>query len=868
MSVAKVIPIILVLLSFTPHRSFAGDDASSDSTDKEQGQSSVVDKEPELVKFVRAPYPPEQLRLGIEGTVLLDILVNEYGLVDGVSVAKGLAPQLDSAAKSAAMQFVFTPALIDKKPIAVMLRFEYPFFLKQVLDSIKPFENFTGIVSEKQTNRLLAGIILELSRIDSSAQTGKDVFSTAYLKKIGTFLGQRLENGPLVTTTDTLGRFFFKSLPVGQVRLTIGGQGYKTLTDTVVIRSGATVKNRYTLERSTFAENELVAYGRLTRKKLDVAKEEETYGRTDDLNNLLTVQPGVASVPNAQSLMLVNGDGPYDNTFMLRGIPIFEPSHFAGVSYFDRSIFSLGTPLDIELLTTGISGLYSGGSGSVLRVDPGIVHDPIHVARPELLVNYGTLGADLTLSVPMRKGDDLYQLSYRPADKYALWFLNEYKVVDENLPSGYPAPVSYTDVQFLGSQKAGRARVRQLLWLSEDIYSDSGFTREKPIPWGICIVSLDSLRSSWCKSIGVGGALQHWFESRGGLGAYSKDVERTSAALTAEGPEFFFGSNHIATNILAQYVPWKGRILIPEEHEGALKLNADSISSSGYQGEIRFGQSYQKTGGLFQYGANLCEGVVWPAGKVYVDPGLWVLFPFGRNSVRVSGGLITSQPDIRGMPSQGISEALVHTYNGSVRAMLSPLSWLDGSLEAYVKYRPRQLAYGDDPRFPLWTGSDDKYLSCGMNGEIKAALGKRIVLRTVQSVSRSELIGGGRRAPYDWDVPWTNKTVLSYSFIDTVLTAFLIGNFYAGLPYRDVIIAGGGLGWDDDVKRAENYNRIDLKFQLCEPVPDNRTLMQYDGYVLLSDLVGLFYSSDKRPGTDFLNVLYHVHFGVRVHLRF
>jgi TonB family protein len=836
------------------------------------GDSTVpLDREPELVTFVKAPYPAEQARKDIEGSVVLNILVNESGLVDSVAVVKGVSPPLDSAAKAAALKFVFTPGQSQNKPVAVMLQFQYHFSLKQLLDSIQAHEDLIGCVRREQTNKPIAGAMVEVSFLDSLCETEPAVPIRLYLEKIGTFHGQRLENGHLIAETDSLGRFSFKSLPPCRVIVRIGGLGLKTTSDTIVIRPGEVTRTTYRLQQSLVSQNEIVAYGHLTQKKINVEKEEKTYGRTDDLNNLLTAQSGVTSVPKAQSLLLVNGDGPYDNCFMLRGIPIFIPSHFAGVSYFDRSIFSLGTPLDIEFLTTGISGLYSGGSGSVLRIDPGILHDPIHVARPELLVNYGTLGADLTLSVPVRRGDDLYQISYRPSDKYALWFLNEYKTVDNNLPAGYSAPTEFTDVQFLGSQKAGKARIRELVWLSEDIYNDSAIRVEKVIPWGICIASLDSLPLPWCRNLSAGGAWQHWFESEPGVAAYSKDVERRSLALSGEGPTFSLGSGRMTTNLMMQYVPWTGRVLLPGESTGPLTLNADSIIAAGYQGEIRAGQSYGRMWGNLQCGLNVCEGLCFPMGKCYVDPGFWLLFPFGKNSLKASAGLITSQPDIRGMPSQSIDRKLIQTCNTSSKILLKSLTWLEGALEGFVKYRPYQLVYSQNPRMPIWDeNSNDQFFSAGINAEIKANLGKRISMRTVQSVSKSVLINHGRQEPYEWDMPWTNKTIISYSLIDTMLTAFLIGNFYAGLPYHTAVASDDGLSWSEGVKRKEDYNRVDLKIQLCEPVSENRTLMQYDVYLLFSDLTGLFYDPDGRGGMTFdnLNVLYHVHLGARVHLRF
>ncbi len=100
-----------------------------------------------------------------------------------------------------------------------------------------------------------------------------------------------------------------------------------------------------------------------------------------------------------------------------------------------------------------------------------------------------------------------------------------------------------------------------------------------------------------------------------------------------------------------------------------------------------------------------------------------------------------------------------------------------------------------------------------------------------------------------------------------MLTAFVIGNFYAGLPYHDVVESGGELSWGETVKRNDNYNRVDLKVQLCEPVTNNRTLMEYDAYILISDLTGLIDNPHDRT-SDSMNPLYHLNIGLRVHLRF
>jgi TonB family protein len=99
------------------------DEIEIEIVDDEDG----LDKMPELVEYVAAPYPEELVGEGITGTVLLELLVSEAGTVDSASVARSLHPLLDSLALAAARQLIFSPAEADGEPVAVLLYFEYDF---------------------------------------------------------------------------------------------------------------------------------------------------------------------------------------------------------------------------------------------------------------------------------------------------------------------------------------------------------------------------------------------------------------------------------------------------------------------------------------------------------------------------------------------------------------------------------------------------------------------------------------------------------------------------------------------------------------------------------------------------------------------
>lgn len=76
-------------------------------------------------KLIKAAYPREARELGIQGRVRMKLTIDEAGRVIKASVIKGLGHGLDEAARTAALQFLFTPARIGKKPVSTVIAFTY-----------------------------------------------------------------------------------------------------------------------------------------------------------------------------------------------------------------------------------------------------------------------------------------------------------------------------------------------------------------------------------------------------------------------------------------------------------------------------------------------------------------------------------------------------------------------------------------------------------------------------------------------------------------------------------------------------------------------------------------------------------------------
>jgi protein TonB len=89
----------------------------------------LVSQMPKLKSEVRIPYPPEAKAKNVEGVVVMDVLIDAAGKVREAKLLEGPGFGLNEAAMKAIYSFEFSPAVIDKKPVAVRIRYAYRFVL-------------------------------------------------------------------------------------------------------------------------------------------------------------------------------------------------------------------------------------------------------------------------------------------------------------------------------------------------------------------------------------------------------------------------------------------------------------------------------------------------------------------------------------------------------------------------------------------------------------------------------------------------------------------------------------------------------------------------------------------------------------------
>jgi protein TonB len=85
-----------------------------------------VEKQPEVLKQVKPEYPEIARKAGIEGRVTVNALVGKTGKVEKVGEVTG--PEVfHEAAKAAALQWEFTPAIQNDRPVKVWVAIPFNF---------------------------------------------------------------------------------------------------------------------------------------------------------------------------------------------------------------------------------------------------------------------------------------------------------------------------------------------------------------------------------------------------------------------------------------------------------------------------------------------------------------------------------------------------------------------------------------------------------------------------------------------------------------------------------------------------------------------------------------------------------------------
>jgi TonB family protein len=88
-------------------------------TEEEAKRTGGPVTRPQIIAQTRPEYTVEARKARLQGTVILEVMIDREGCIQQARVLKGLPMGLDQAALDAVKQWVFLPARLDSKPVAV-----------------------------------------------------------------------------------------------------------------------------------------------------------------------------------------------------------------------------------------------------------------------------------------------------------------------------------------------------------------------------------------------------------------------------------------------------------------------------------------------------------------------------------------------------------------------------------------------------------------------------------------------------------------------------------------------------------------------------------------------------------------------------
>lgn len=341
----------------------------SDTIGKAPDSLPPIEKMPVLTAFVKAAYPADLVKQGVEGTVVLDLVVSDSGRVDSVAIVKGVDPRLDSSAARAARAFVFSPAMAGGKPVAVLMEYAYHFTIDEVVTAIDRVVNLTGTLLERGTRAPIANATVVVNFRDTASDTSVKVPFGAYLKKIGGFSGQYLQDGALVATTDSTGSFAFSSLPAGRITVKVVVPDYEGFVDSLRIKHGVATDVVYRLQRIAYGDNETVVYGKAEKKEvaqrtLTLQEVQKIPGLGGDAVKVIEALPGVARVSFISGDIIVRGSASGDTKYYLDGVLIPQLFHFGGI----KSTYNSDALASVDLYPGGFNVEYGNAVGGTVEI--------------------------------------------------------------------------------------------------------------------------------------------------------------------------------------------------------------------------------------------------------------------------------------------------------------------------------------------------------------------------------------------------------------------------------------------------------------------------------------------------------------------
>ena len=406
---------------------------SDPATHDEVPAIGTLTREPELLHFVEADFPPEALAAKQTGAVELVITIEVDGRVSSAVIQTPAGHGFDEAALTAVRQFTFQPAEIDGVPAPVQIVYRYEFTLDEQIETVPapadhPTGALRGTLLERGTRNPLAGVLIRV--------------------------------GPhtIETLTDADGHFEILDVPAGEITVLITDDQYYEIEDAEEIRAGQVAEVKYYLERSTVSAAEITVVGRrakkeVVRRTLSVEEIRTLPGTNGDALKVVQNLPGAARIPFNGGDFILRGGG-WSATYVNRH-PINRAFHFGG----------LRSTVNSELIES--IDIYPGNYGAEYgHVNGGIVD--IRIRQPKTDRIHGYVEADIFDTGLLLEGPLTEHSSFAIGGRRSYIDGVLPLVLDDEQMESFSMAPRYYDFQAVYDYRAGRHTFRTMFFGSND----------------------------------------------------------------------------------------------------------------------------------------------------------------------------------------------------------------------------------------------------------------------------------------------------------------------------------------------------------------------------------------------------------------
>ncbi|MCP4337394.1 MAG: TonB-dependent receptor [Desulfobulbaceae bacterium] len=345
---------------------------------------------PKILEKLTPPYPIHLQRQGIEGVVIVQLLIDESGSVEKCTLQQPLNPQLDSLSIATAQELRFTPGQVDGENVAVELSYLFNFSLKEKIRTLRNNIRIQGQVVKKGSGKAIFGAEVEYIPADSVLF---DLPREAVLQQLGTFKGQSFKENRLITTTDSLGNFNLRGAPYGGFSFLITSDESTPFHQKDTVVQGEILKltarvtpveyNRYEVVTSYHSSRE-VSCRQLSGEELGCVA-----GSSGDPFLALKSLPGVARTTYSDELIF-RGARPEDNQYYLDDVEIPYLFHYGSI----RSVVPSQALSEISFYPGAYGTYYGNCVGGIVTAETATPKDK----KFEASVDFSTMDMGFYIS--------------------------------------------------------------------------------------------------------------------------------------------------------------------------------------------------------------------------------------------------------------------------------------------------------------------------------------------------------------------------------------------------------------------------------------------------------------------------------------